>query len=302
MEDKGEATYEGEGLNALVAPVKGRLNGAMANIDDWSRAISGCPKGVSAEEGERCPEGTHDGEYIIFTTREKLQANDMNNALDVYEWHCCSPSEERLAGEGTVRMISDGHASEGVTVGQGAIYETQVAAMSATGSDIFFSTPTRLVGQDTDALRDFYDARVGGGFPAPAAEPSCSGEACQNEKSLLPSFGSAASSLFTAGGNLSPGSGTLHLQVSTPSVTVTKAKLKGNALLVTVKMSAQGTVRISGYGLKTTTKSLKAGTHEIQVALTKKGSSMRKHHEKTTMRVSLTVGKQAVAKTTTVQL
>jgi hypothetical protein len=89
-----------------------------------------------------------------------------------------------------------------------------------------------------------------------------------------------------------------------PTVTIAKAKLKGNTLLVTVKLSAAGTVRISGKGLKTTIKkNLKAGTHQIRVALTKVGRSMRKHHKKTTVRVGLTVvGKQAVAKATTVRL
>jgi len=46
-----------------------------------------------------------------------------------------------------------------------------------------------------------------------------------------------------------------------PTVAITKAKLTGNALLVTVKLSAKGNVRVSGKGLKTTTeKNLKAGT------------------------------------------
>ena len=62
-------------------------------------------------------------------------------------------------------------------------------------------------------------------------------------------------------------------------------------------------MRISGNGLKTITKkNLTAGTHQIRVAFTKAGMSMRKHHKKTSVRVNLTVGTQAVAKTTTVRL
>ncbi len=88
-----------------------------------------------------------------------------------------------------------------------------------------------------------------------------------------------------------------------PTVSIAKAKLSGNALLVTVKLSATGTVKISGNGLKTTIKrNLKAGTHRIRVALTKAGRSMRKHHKNVSVHVSLTAGKQAVAKTTTVRL
>jgi hypothetical protein len=147
--------------------------GAYASIDDWNRAIS------------------ENGEYIMFATSEKLQNGDENKAPDVYEWH-----------NGTVGMISDGHAPHGV-----GSEITPVAAMSASGSDIFFATPTALVGQDTDVLGDVYDARTGGGFPRPAFGPSCpseSEEGCQGKESAPPSFGSAASSSFIAGGNLTP--------------------------------------------------------------------------------------------------
>jgi hypothetical protein len=88
-----------------------------------------------------------------------------------------------------------------------------------------------------------------------------------------------------------------------PSVKIAKVKVSGNTLLVTVKTGAAGTVRISGRGLKTTTKkNLATGTHQIRVPLTKVGRSMRKDHRKATVRVSLTAGKQADAKTTVVRL
>jgi hypothetical protein len=200
-EAEGKSPNPNEGESAFVAPLEADELGAYANFEDYSRAISGCPKGVSEEEREQCPEGEHDGEYIIFMTTEKLQADDENKALDVYEWHCSSPCEHP-ASEGTVSMISDGHDPQGIN----PFFpppEEAAAAMSASGSDIFFTTHTRLVGQDTDDLRDVYDARVDGGFPAPPVEPSCSGEACQRESSL-PSFGSATSSSFPAAGNLAP--------------------------------------------------------------------------------------------------
>jgi hypothetical protein len=41
-----------------------------------------------------------------------------------------------------------------------------------------------------------------------------------------------------------------------------------------------------------------AGTHQIRVTLTKLGSSMRKHREKTTVHVSLSSGKQSATKAT----
>ena len=85
-------------------------------------------------------------------------------------------------------------------------------------------------------------------------------------------------------------------------VKIARVKVSGNALLVTVKTGVTGSVRISGRGLKTTKKSVAAGTHQIRVPLTKAGRSMRKHHRKATVRVSLTAGKQADAKTIVVRL
>jgi hypothetical protein len=87
-----------------------------------------------------------------------------------------------------------------------------------------------------------------------------------------------------------------------PTVAITKTKLNGNVLLVTVKLSAKGRVRISGTGLRTITKSLTAGTHQIRVALTSKGRSLRAHHRKTSVHVKLSVGKQVAAKATSVKL
>jgi hypothetical protein len=92
-------------------------------------------------------------------------------------------------------------------------------------------------------------------------------------------------------------------KASKPSVKITKTKLKGNTLLVTVKTSATGTISISGSGLKTTTKkNVNAGTHAITVSLTKAGKTAKKHRKKTKLRASLTVGKQAAATTTSVKL
>src|SRR5262249_6039132 len=100
-ESEGQKSYQSEsgttseGESSLVPPVPGGLVGADANVNDFNRAISGCPTEGERSEAEElefnCPEGTYDGEYIIFVTAEKLQASDENHAPDVYEWHCPSP-------------------------------------------------------------------------------------------------------------------------------------------------------------------------------------------------------------------
>ncbi len=92
----------------------------------------------------------------------------------------------------------------------------------------------------------------------------------------------------------------------TPSVRIAKAKLDGNGLLVTVATaigSTTGTVKISGRALKTTIKKgLAPGSHQILVPFTKFGKSLRAHRKKATIRISLTVGKKAVVKSTSARL
>jgi Tol biopolymer transport system component len=194
--------HKGEGKNASIARLPNTEIGAEANIDDWNRAIS------------------ENGEYIIFTTAEQLQASDANQATDVYEWH-----------GGNVRMISDGHDGQGVQLGI-----EPAAVISASGSDIFFSTGTALVGQDTDVLRDVYDARVGGGFRRPAVPPVCTPESeggCQGKESTLPLFGPAPSSVFTGGQSLpptTPSVAPLGARVEAAPKKLTRAQLRARAL------------------------------------------------------------------------
>ncbi len=98
-------------------------------------------------------------------------------------------------------------------------------------------------------------------------------------------------------------SGVLAFKAKRPSVKITKTTLKGDTLLVTVKTSAKGTIRISGNDFKTADKkNVKAGSHQIKVALSNAGKAAKKHRKKTRLRAGLTVGKQAEANTTSVKL
>jgi hypothetical protein len=71
---------------------------------------------------------------------------------------------------------------------------------------------------------------------------------------------------------------------------------------VTFKTGASGTVWLSGYGLRTTHKNLTAGTHQIRVPFTKLGVRRHKHHKRTSVRVKLVMGNQAVTRSITVRL
>lgn len=151
--------------------------GDHADVEDLQRQIS------------------ENGEYVLFTTSEQLQADDLNHANDAYLWH-----------DGIVGLISDGQDPAGADITRSGLVGSSSPSLSASGADVFFTTDTQLVGQDTDELADVYDARIDGGFPAPAAEPSCAGEACQGAPSTAPVFSAPGSQSFTGGGNLVPGS------------------------------------------------------------------------------------------------
>jgi uncharacterized repeat protein (TIGR01451 family) len=87
-----------------------------------------------------------------------------------------------------------------------------------------------------------------------------------------------------------------------PTVKVKKARVSGNTLLVTVTTTQKGTVAVSGKGLKTTKKTLVAGTHQIKVRLTNIGIEAVKHHKKTKIEVSARNAQGAASTTTSVRL
>ncbi len=139
-----------------------------------------------------------DGSYVFFQSpvgltpqafdRKVLKIDELGEpvlANNVYEYH-----------DGTVSLISDGQDVSSVT------YEpiVELIGTDASGRDVFFQTVDPLVGQDTDTNVNVYDARIDGGFPAPVARPSCSGDACQGALSGAPVLLSPGSE-FQAGGN-----------------------------------------------------------------------------------------------------
>ena len=71
---------------------------------------------------------------------------------------------------------------------------------SANGRDVFFATSDQLVRQDTGNNVVVYDARAGGGFPAPATVQTCSnGDSCKPPVSPQPAFpsrGAGSAAIF----------------------------------------------------------------------------------------------------------
>lgn len=225
-----------EGDNARLAPREEALNGrdgAMSFFQDGRRAIS------------------ENGEDVIFVTKERLQASDINGETNVYLWH-----------DGQVTLISDGGAGGGIVEWPG---------MSASGNDIFFGTAAKLVGQDTDELEDIYDARVNGGFPAPTPEASCSGEECQGTPSAAPpGLKAEGSSLAIASGNLSAAPFVISAAEETSPREVRTVKVTGHSTKsLSVSAPGAGTLTLFGTGLAAAKKSAtKAGSYTLPIALT----------------------------------
>ncbi len=142
-----------------------------------------------------------DGDRVFFDSYVALVPRDTNGKEDVYEWEApgsgdCtsqSPAFSSVNG-GCISLISSGESSQ----------DSEFAEASPSGDDVFFATNASLLPQDP-GLVDIYDARVGGGFPAPQAPPaSCEGEACQGAP-VPPNDQTPASATFSGPGDLVSG-------------------------------------------------------------------------------------------------
>jgi hypothetical protein len=154
------------------------------NYEDYSAALYWSAQSVSA-----------DGSYVFFQSIVGLTPQAFNEqvigytpeknqpvyANNIYEYH-----------DGRVSLISDG---QDVTFNNAPdSSNTRLIGTDASGDDVLFTTADQLVGQDTDTNVDVYDARIGGGFPAPAPPPACAGEGCQGPLSAAPTLLSPAAS------------------------------------------------------------------------------------------------------------
>jgi hypothetical protein len=125
-----------------------------------------------------------DGREVFFTSLDALVSQDINGRSDVYEYDVPT---------GTFHLISSGRDSS----------ESFFVNASASGRDVFFLTRAQLTSDDTDTSYDLYDARVGGGFPAPVPAPAgCVGEACRGPQSVAPGASVLGNGLVTGDGNV----------------------------------------------------------------------------------------------------
>jgi hypothetical protein len=184
-----------------------------------------------------------DGSKVFFNTPEGLVPRDTNEQIDAYEWE-----------NGTINLISSGQEST----------PSEFTSASIDGSNAFFVTSSQLVGQDTDALNDLYDARVDGGTPPGVTPPICSGTGCQGVAPVAPSFATPASETFNGAGNFTP----------SPKAKTVKRKLVKKK--PTARKKQKRLKRKKSRKARKQTTAQRADSHKNQIRHTTEGSSRRR--------------------------
>ncbi len=172
------------------------VNEGVEGADDdlWAAAI------IPGWNSEHQPSQllSDNGNRVFFNAYDSLVPGDGNARADVYQWEApgegsCIQGSSSYSEEsgGCIRLISSGQSSE----------DAEFLDATPSGSDVFFLTQASLVPQDY-GLRDLYDARVNGGFPAPASSGlGCQGEACQSQPPP-PADSTPSSNTFVGPGNV----------------------------------------------------------------------------------------------------
>jgi hypothetical protein len=123
-----------------------------------------------------------DSGQVFFETADALLPRDVNGRSDVYEYAVGEP-----------HLLSSGTGETG----------TYFIEATPDGHDVFIATGQRLLPRDVDTAADYYDARVGGGFPEPPSPPpSCGGADCHPATALLEPGSEPATGAFRGKGNL----------------------------------------------------------------------------------------------------
>jgi hypothetical protein len=132
------------------------------------------PGAIANGQGERATRTykpralSSSGNRVFFSSKDDLASQDSNKGeQDAYEWEAQGEGSCTKEG-GCVQLVSSGRDGEASTF----------IDASLNGSDAFFLTAASLAFGDPGSY-DLYDARVGGGFPAPQGAIPCVADACQ---------------------------------------------------------------------------------------------------------------------------
>jgi WD40-like Beta Propeller Repeat len=220
----------------LAFPSKGDLTGqgtgghAELYVYDLTTAAlscASCPPGAATadvpmrENGSAYPRHFDRDGTLYFETPEALVPGDTNGKSDVYAYD----------GAGA-RLISSG-------TGAGAHYVDN----SVDGRDVFLRTADSLTADDVDGgYADVYDARVGGGFPAPAAP--CAGNACRGPEPPAPAGAPAPASAtaFDVSGP-APGPKAMTYKVASISAAARAGWARTGKLVLSVHVDGEAVVK-----------------------------------------------------------
>jgi DNA-binding beta-propeller fold protein YncE len=206
------------GSNALVCascnPTKQRpVGGSVLSLIEPGSGFMAQPSNL-ADDGR-----------VFFDSDDALSPGDAHPGVEnVFEYEPGGVGSCGSGEGGCVFMISSGTG------------ETDSSFVNATpsGSDVFFTTRSRLVAQDQDGLMALYDAREGGGFAAAApVQPCTDSETCQGSPSPSAVFESSLGATLPGLGNVASSPAPSPSPPSSSSASVrhlTRAQLLANAL------------------------------------------------------------------------
>jgi hypothetical protein len=85
------------------------------------------------------------------------------------------------------------------------------------------------------------------------------------------------------------------------TLSIARVRFSAGSVLVSVRLSKPGVVRVSGAGLRATSRSLPAGTQQLRVKLTAAGRRVARHRGRLKVQAQVGEGTQSVTKSATVK-
>ena len=156
-------------------------------LPDGTPVFASLPSNTGGDTlfSNRSPRSVGNDGAVYFDTAARLVAADVNGTRDVYVYR-----------DGSVSLISPGNAP----------FDAVIGDVSASGSDVFFTTAQKLVGRDNDESIDVYDARVNGGLPAQSPPPpqECLRDDCKATPNAGPELPFGGSEALSGPGNVNP--------------------------------------------------------------------------------------------------
>jgi len=176
------------------------VSGALVRVSVGDQGYN--DNGNTSVNAPEKPFVSADGRRVFFVSSKALApgafddpTNTSNSFKNIYEWTWSgeAPSE----AEARVFPILSAPAENGALKANISVLE----GIDPTGDNVYFLTTGKLVPQHTGGQRALYTARVDGGFPGLAEEPSCEADACQGLPTAAPGGTSLASAALSGPGN-----------------------------------------------------------------------------------------------------